>query len=304
MAVIVRNFSAEVTIEESDHFEILRGPADAISFPNFAGMVDLIGQQGCYGGVRLIKAAIKRFAQNAGQLPSEKMRFTMSYRSDVPRQVGLAGSSALVMAAIRALMAWFEVKIEPFDLAEMTLAAEVEDLGIAAGPMDRAIQAYEGVLHMDFKSPRRAEAYTRLDPKILPPLYIAYDPRTGEISGKVHSDVRLRWLKGDPEVREAMSLFPKLVDDGMICLTSGNLEGFRKLMDQNFNTRAKIWNLSPRDHEMVRIGRDLGAAVKFSGSGGAVVGAMPDESLFPAIERAYTQARYRVIRPQIEPTGA
>ncbi|MBI1784253.1 GHMP kinase [Candidatus Sumerlaeota bacterium] len=302
IAFIIRNFSAEVTIEESDHFEISRGPADQLSFPKFTDLVDLLNDQGCYGGIRLLKAAIKRFAGHAGKesLAADRLKFTMSYASNVPRQVGLAGSSALVTAAFRALMQWFEVGIEPHVLAELTLAAELEDLGIAAGPMDRVIQAYEGVLHMDFKMPRTAASYTRIDPALLPPIFIAYDPRTGEVSGKVHSDVKFRWLRGDPEVREAIAVFPRLVDEGYPALLRGDFERLMRLVDKNFDTRAKIWKLSDRDHEMVRIGRNLGAAVKFCGSGGAVTGVMREESIYPEIEIAYTQAGYKVIRPRIQ----
>ncbi len=301
IAFIVRNFSARVEIEESDHFEIVRGPADQLAFSTFGNFVDLLNDQGCYGGIRLLKGAIKRFVAHVGtdRLPSSKGAFMMSYESDVPRQVGLAGSSSLVIATMRALMKWFEVEIEPATLAEIALAAELEELGIAAGPMDRVIQAYEGALHMDFKLPRSAASYTRIDPAILPPLYIAYDPRTGEVSGKVHSDVKFRWLRGDADVREAISVFPKLVDEGLPYLLNGEREKFMRLVDTNFDTRAKIWKLSDRDHEMVRIGREKGAAVKFCGSGGAVVGVMREEAIYPAIEEAYHRAGYETVRPII-----
>jgi glucuronokinase len=303
IALIVRNFRASVTIEESDHFEILRGPSDRLSYPRFTDLVDLLSDQGCYGGVRLLLGAVRRFADHAGTaaLAPDRQRFTMSYRSDIPRQVGMAGSSALVIAALRAMMKWFGLSIEPATLAELALKAEVEDLGIAAGPMDRVIQAYEGVMLMDFKPPRSPASYARLDPSILPPLFIAYDPRTGEISGKVHSDVRFRWLRGDSDVREAIAVFPRLVDEGMQCLRSRDWEGFRRLVDKNFDTRARIWRLSDRDHEMIRIGRALGSAVKFCGSGGAVIGAMRCSSDFEAIERAYSAAGYNAFRPIIEP---
>ena len=42
----------------------------------------------------------------------------------------------------------------PTTLAEMVLAVEVEDLGIAAGPQDRYAQAHEGLVLMDFAGAR------------------------------------------------------------------------------------------------------------------------------------------------------
>lgn len=305
IALIIRNFSASVTIEPSDHFEILRGSADSLSFDKFTDLVDLMKDQGCYGGIRLIKAAIHRFSRHVDRwslpLDPSLMKFMMRYDSNIPRQVGMSGSSALVIATMRALMKWFTIEIEPHDLAELALAAELEDLGIAAGPMDRVIQSYEGLMHMDFKQPRTPASYTRLDPSLLPPLFVAYDPRTGESSGKVHSDVKFRWLRGDKDVRDAIATFPHLVDEGLPAFLKDDRATLMRLVDKNFDTRASIWALGERDHEMVRIGRVQGAAVKFCGSGGAVLGVMRAEADYPAIEKSYEAAGYRIIRPQIEP---
>jgi glucuronokinase len=262
---------------------------------------------GCDDGLRLLRAAHRRFAlhfPDLAALPDSdpRLRFHMAYGSDVPRQVGLSGSSAIVVAALRALASWFDVSLAPFDLAELALAAEVEELGITAGPMDRVIQAYEGVVAMDFREPRSPGRYRPLDPTRLPPLFVTWDPRPGRASGRVHGDVRRRWLAGDPEVRRAMEIFPALVDDGLACLERGDVEGFRSCMDRNFDTRASIWTLSERDLEMVEIGRHCGAAVKMCGSGGAVVGALADDGQFATVEAAYARAGYTAVRPDI--TGA
>ena len=48
---------------------------------------------------------------------------------------------------------------------------------------------------------------------------------------------------------------------------------------------------------------ELRRAVKFSGSGGAVVGVMKNAEAFAAIERAYTTTGYRIIRPRIDPAA-
>lgn len=307
IAFIIRNFTATVRLEESDRFEIVPAPADALAFPTYAAAVNQLRLQGCYGGVRLIRAAMKKFSDRFGLMEDLREdfgaggRFRVSYDSDIPRQVGLSGSSAIVIAMLRALADWFDVKIPPFELSELALAAETEELGIAAGPMDRVIQSYEGLVLMDFKPPRAAEQYRRLDPALLPPLFIAYDPNVGEVSGKIHSDVKFRWLRGDPEVREAISVFPKLVDEGIACLENGDHAGLMRLVNTNFDTRARIWRLSERDHLMVSLGRKLGAAVKFAGSGGAVVGVLLNEAAFPAIQEAYEEAGFRTLRPIIEP---
>lgn len=306
IAVSVCDFSAEVSLTPADRFEIRPGDADELVCSDFGEMVRRIDEQGCHDGVRLLKAAIRRFAlarPDAIDRPAshELMRFAVSYSTTIPRQVGLSGSSAIVVAALRALGAWFHAPLPPHEMAEVALAAETEELGITAGPMDRVIQSYEGAVHMDFSVPRGPDAYTRLDLDSLPPLFLTWDPRVGEVSDAVHSDVRLRWLRGDADVRSAMEIFPGIVDQGMACLAARDLRGFRDCMDRNFDTRASIWKLGARDLEMIRIGRDLGAAVKLCGSGGAVVGALASPADFAAVQSAYRAAGYEAIRPMLQP---
>ena len=273
IAVALWNFSARVQI----------GPAPQLVLPDDAG------------AAALLEAAL-------GRLPeAPDRRLALEVQSDVPRQVGLAGSSAIVVAALQALCAWFEIRLHPAELAERALAAEVEDLGILAGPMDRVIQAYGGLVHMDFAPPRGAHSYRRLDPSLLPPMFLAWDPAPGEMSGVPHADVRRRWERGDPAVREAMAVFPRLVDRALACLESGDREGFLTSVNRNFDTRASIWPCRARDVEMVRVGRECGAAVKFAGSGGAVVGFLRDEAERSAVEKAYAEAGFRCARPRLDP---
>ncbi|MGH0033475.1 MAG: mevalonate kinase family protein [Myxococcota bacterium] len=309
IAISVGNFGAEVTLASADRFALVPGPAEALEFPSALDAWERLARVGCDDGLRLLRAAHRRFTLRFPRLTElsrddPRLLFHMHYASDVPRQVGLSGSSAIVIAALRALAEWFEVEIPPFELAEMALAAEVEDLGITAGPMDRVIQAYEGVVAMDFDEPRTPDHYRPLDPETLPPLFVTWDPRPGEASNVVHSDVRLRWLKGDPEVRQAMDSFPALVDEGLACLERRDLDGFRACMDRNFDTRASIWKLSARDLEMIEIGRRCGAAVKMCGSGGAVVGALRRHEDFEAVRAAYAGSGYTAVRPRIVPGAA
>ena len=63
----------------------------------------------------------------------------------IPRSVGLAGSSAIVIAALRAA----GVDLEPPEVAELALAIERDDLGIAAGLQDRAVQAFDQPVLVD-----------------------------------------------------------------------------------------------------------------------------------------------------------
>jgi len=304
IAFSIRDFCACVRIESADRFALRHGPSDLIEFTSFLEAGETFRERGCDDGIRLLRAAVRRFADHwegmKGLAEDDPLlRFEMRYETSIPRQVGLGGSSAIVIAALRALMAWFETTIDPAVLAELALSAEQEDLGIPAGAMDRVIQCYEGVMVMDLREPRTDASYARLGPEALPPLFVAWNPRGGRASGRIHEGVRRRWREGDEEVHRAMAFLGELVDSGAACLQRGDHAAFRKLIDQNFDVRAQLFPISKPNREMVEIGRSLGASTKLCGSGGAVVGAPADAGKFGEIEKAYRSAGYQMIRPEI-----
>ena len=184
------------------------------------------------------------------------------------------------------------------------LSVENEELHISAGLQDRVIQAYEGAVYMDFDEDYMKTMghgrYERLPPRILPPLFIAYRTVHHEGSEVFHNDIRQRFDAGDADVVNAMKRFAELAREAHDALLDGRPTDIGPLMDENFDLRARIYRISDANHEMVRIGRENGAFVKFSGSGGAVVGVYPDESTFERIEQAYRDAGLKTFKPRIE----
>src|SRR5207248_8806701 len=107
---------------------------------------------GYYGGIRLVKAAVKKFAEYCyrQKIDLHDRNYSARFESSIPRQVGLAGSSAIIVATLRCLMDFYGVEI-PLDVQpSLALAVEVEELNITAGLQDRVIQVYEGLVYMDF----------------------------------------------------------------------------------------------------------------------------------------------------------
>ena len=91
--------------------------------------------------------------------------FTLRYESDIPRQIGLAGSSAIITATLRALMAFYGVDVPKEVQPSLILSAERDELDINAGFMDRVIQVYEGCVFMDLdESLLRATGHGRYEP--------------------------------------------------------------------------------------------------------------------------------------------
>ena len=215
----------------------------------------------------------------------------MRYETNVPRQVGLAGSSCIVSAAVKALLKHYAGGglDAPFGVLPIekqppfVLAVEAVELGINAGLMDRVIQVYEGCYQMDFTDPARTAAavdvYRPVPVAALPPLHVAIADDPSD-SGRIHATVRERFAARDPVVLCAAASWAGFVDDAVAALGRCDHERFRALMDANFDLRRELYGdecLGWKNLKMVEIARKHRGAAKFPGSGGAVlVATRPD----------------------------
>jgi len=258
VSLLIQNFKATVTLVPVAFGE----PLSVVAHPvhdqwEFESLLAASGQaslHGYYGGVRLIRASLKKFTDlclAAEVDPSRLARnFRISYDTDIPRMVGLSGSSAIVAACLQGLLTFYgihplgDLKVEKQEWPQVLLDVEMKELGITAGLQDRVIQTYGGLVHMDFSSPLpppsssssstnsttgttgsgtegrgssngsigSSSRYTPLDPALLPPLYLAWDVRSAGDSGAVHSDAKQRWLQGDPVLVRGMASVADLAD--------------------------------------------------------------------------------------------
>lgn len=301
----VRNFWAEVVLYEWPELEIVLAGQDRCSFNNIGELYEDVKLHGYYGGLRLVKATLKKFAEYCARrdIRLSDECFSIRYDSNIPRQVGLAGSSAIITATLRALMEFYGVEIPREIQPNLILSVETEELGISGGLQDRVCQVYETLVYMDFNrgqmEARGHGCYEPLDPALLPPLYIAYDTRLSEVSGVFHNNIRQRWERGDAEVIEAMRDFAGYAEQGRAALLARDHGRLAELMNMNFDRRRRLYRLAPRHIEMVELARRLGASAKFAGSGGSVIGAYAGEAMFQALREAFEQAGCRIFKPII-----
>src|SRR5438067_4569788 len=236
ISISVRNYWAEVVLYEWDAVEIVLADDDRAKFDSVHELARDVRLHGYYGGIRLIKATIKRFHDycELKGIALHDRNFSIRYHTTIPRQVGLAGSSAIVVATLRCLMEFYDVAM-PLDLQpSLVLSVERDELGIAAGLQDRVIQVYEGLVYMDFSEPceRRVDgllcySYERLDPESLPPIYVAYHAGLSEPTDVFHNDVRGRFDRGEPCVVNALSTAAELAytERGAIAASDADMVG-------------------------------------------------------------------------------
>lgn len=309
LSVTIANFKADCWLtpnsQEADaRITLLPHPfSDPLHFGGIGHVSTLVSREGYSGGIRLMMAAVYRFSTLAASkgVKLSKRGFTLRYHTTVPRQVGLAGSSALVTAMVRALMRHYGFGEEAVasqslglgrdTLPNFVLAIENEELGIVAGLQDRVVQAYEGAVHMDFTPSLLKELghgkYSRIPVNALPPLFLAYAADPSD-SGRIHAPVKQRWLAGDKEVVDGMNAIASLADDAFglctsrpygsapSCTEAESIAGaWARLMAANFDGRRKLFGdpaLGKDNIRMIEIARETGASGKFPGSGGAILG--------------------------------
>src|SRR5947207_1146001 len=308
LSISVRNYWAEVVLYEWDSVEIVLADDDRAKFDSVSELARDVRLHGYYGGIRLIKATIKRFVEHcqARRLALHDRKFSVGYETTIPRQVGLAGSSAIIVPTLRCLMESGDVQL-PIETQPMfVLLGEQEELGITVGLLDRVIEVYEGLVYMDFDPVRerivdglRCYRYEPMDPALLPPLYVAHHETLSEPTEVFHHNIRERFNRGDRDVAGAMTRFAGLAAAGRDALLARDPGQLARLIDENFDTRRGIYTLPQWQIDMVDAARRCGASAKFAGSGGAIVGTYDGEAMFAAVCDSLAAIGSRTVRPQV-----
>src|SRR3954447_5360989 len=113
ISFVIRNFRATVKLWESPRFEIVPSHGDLAQFASVSSFLRDLKLHGYYGGLRLIKAIVKKFHEycRLNDIKLHDGNFTISFETNIPRLVGLAGSSAIITATLRALMDFYQVQM-------------------------------------------------------------------------------------------------------------------------------------------------------------------------------------------------
>jgi len=303
----LRNCADNIVMYPWERLEILWSQEDKNRFDSIEDLVNDVNQHGYYGGVRLVKATIRRFADfcRSQGIELHSTPFSIRYETNIPRGVGLSGSSAIVTATLKGLMRFYDVSIPLEIQPSIVRSVENDELDIACGYQDRVVQVYGGLVYMDFGMMQPSHGYefgdyAKLESKKLPPIYIAYDEEASKTSASVHGPLRTRVADRD-DLRETMDEIAALVPQALVALETQDAVTLHALLDKNFDLRAKLYDIKPAYHEMVTTARSVGASAKFAGSGGAIVGTIQDDEMYTQLCEAMMKknVHWRVIRPDI-----
>jgi glucuronokinase len=304
IAFTFKNFEARVELQESKLLQLIPCERENLQFSSVSHLTSEVKQYGYYGGVRLIKATIKALSEYCTEhhIKLHDKNFTLSYSSSIPGRLGLAGSSAIITAAIKAMMQFYSVDIPQPILANLILAVEKNELHIGAGLQDRVAQVYGRPVYMNFdKSLMDTQGYGEyiaFDAALLPNIYLAYRNNLAEGSEVMHNDLAKRFANGDAAVLDAIEKWKALTDEVWRRLNKGN-KNIGDLIDRNFDIRKSICAISQGNAELISAARSAGTSAKFTGSGGAVTGTFGDEGMYEKLVVNMKAINATVIKPII-----
>ena len=307
IAFVFKNYSAQAQLYESPELDLLPSLRDHSTFNSIDDLCKSVSSYGYYGGIRLLKAAIFRFHDYCAQhgITLDSRNFTLRYQTDIPNRLGLAGSSAIITAVVRALCQFYQVPLAPENLANFVLSVEREELGIPAGLQDRVAQAYNYPIYMDFEKKHMMQygigKYAYIDiPEDLH-CYIAFRTDLAEGSEILHSHLKEEYDAGVVSVHKAMHEWACLTDKVRLALQSKKYDSISALLNRNFDLRCEVCGntVSQKNRAMVTLARSVGASAKLTGSGGAIIGIYQDDTMFEKLQVVLGEHGIKVIKPMI-----
>ncbi len=198
-----------------------------------------------------------------------------AWSTTIPQSVGLAGSSALVIAAIRAMAEIADRSLSDHEVATMAHSIERADLGIAGGWQDQVVQSHGVSCLMEFgDDPPATIRVTPIDTGSTP-LFVAWTSAS-EASGAVHTQVRS--VAEEQWFIDAMERSATAGRAAFRALQDGSVHDLKTAIVDTYRERAAAIPLDRRHVDLVNHAHDFGAAANYAGSGGAIVGVLPKDA--------------------------
>lgn len=265
------------TVERA-HCTIMDAPDLTLSVSGFVQVIrsaEDIRLRGNY--LDILKAVLIYFG-----LDHTNFRCRLSANSEIPESAGLAGSTALVVAVLGAVLEKLGIHMDRFAIAETARKIEYRVMGITCGYQDQHMAAFGGLNYMDFRGKERLAqdeneplaTVEPLHPSVADlPIVVAH---TGvrRNSGVVHKSIRDRWLDGEPEVVEGYLRIAELARLGKKAIFSRDWESLGALMNENHSIQRRLGGSGPQNDYLIDAclaDGALGAKLAGAGQGGTIV---------------------------------
>jgi galactokinase/mevalonate kinase-like predicted kinase len=248
------------------------------------------------------------------ELPAARIAF----QTEIPFGGGLAGSTALLVALLRGLLAWRGESTGAHALAERARRIERERLGVACGYVDHYLCTFGGLAYVDFRG-KAEEAPDAPDATVEPlsgavselPFVLAFTG-VAHHSGSVHAPIRARWERGDRDVRVAYRRIGALAREGRAALLRGEWKRLGALMNENHAIQRDLGGSGEANERLIEAARAAGAPgakLAGAGGGGTIVALWPGADAAPLESALRAAGAVSLDRPRpvpgvhVEPIG-
>ena len=223
------------------------------------------------------------------QLGVERLDFGIQLATEIPRQSGIAGSTALVVALLHALLAWQGRVLGPYALAELARRVERERMGVQCGYSDQYLCSFGGLRHLDLRG-KRFDAdggpfatVEDLSAEVRElPFVVAYTGVAHSSDG-VHRPIRERWLAGEPGVIAAYERVAEIGALGKSALQRGDWPALGRLMNENHAIQRELGGSGVANERLIEAELAAGALEAALRAAGAA--ALYRPLLAPGVQR-------------------
>ncbi len=215
-----------------------------------------------------------------------KLACRVCYESEIPLRSGLAGSTALVVALLKALLLWQGEDANLYRLAEKARYVELNYLKVVCGYQDAYMCTFGGLNYMDFGGKQfyreaEAELFATIEPLaghvVGLPFVLAF---TGvqHASSAVHKPIRERWLEGEAAVVDSYKRITELARIGKKAIIMADWSLLGHLMNENHSIQRALGGSGESNERLIAAALGagaLGAKLAGAGDGGTIIALWP-----------------------------
>jgi len=234
--------------------------------------------------------------------------FHLEAETDIPMRAGLAGSTAMLVAILGALLHWLELSLNRWEIAEAARKIEFEVMKVTCGFQDQYMAVFGGLNCMEFRGK---------DPKseTPDPVFATVEPLAAHVtelpmllantgvkhdSGSIHKPLRQLWIEGDPAVVDGYQRLEALARDGKKALLRADWECLGAMMNEQHAIQRGLGSSGEANERLIHAALGCGAwGAKLAGAGGGGTVALLHEDPIHAAEQliAAGAARVLTVRP-------
>ena len=211
-------------------------------------------------------------------VPGRTAPFQLTAETDIPMQAGLAGSTAILATITGCVLTHLELRLTPYEIAELIRKIEYDVLGIVCGFQDHYMTVFGGLNFMDFRDKNSSAPQEPTVPfATVEPLsnYVGDLPlilaHTGvrHHSGTVHKSIRERWLEGEPTVVDGYVEIARLARAAKRALLASDWDALAELMSRNHAIQRDLGGSGEANERLIAAALAGGAeGAKLAGAGG------------------------------------